>query len=111
MLQSISGQTWGTILMPQPQASYLVCATPRSGSTLLCEALCNTGVAGRPAEYFEALRRSGLPRRPHEYFEDPDAPNVEPLLGRQRHSSVDHLPRREQLGAETYAAYLREALE
>jgi LPS sulfotransferase NodH len=51
--------------------SYLVCATPRSGSTLLCHALGRTGVAGRPEEYFEALRRSGLPRRPHEYF-DPD---------------------------------------
>lgn len=32
--------------------SYLVCATPRSGSTLLCEALRNTSVAGRPDEYF-----------------------------------------------------------
>jgi trehalose 2-sulfotransferase len=51
--------------------SYLVCATPRSGSTLLCQALDQTGVAGHPEEYFEALRRSGLPRRPHEYF-DPD---------------------------------------
>ena len=54
-----------------PMLSYLVCATPRSGSTLLCHALDQTGVAGRPAEYFEALSRSGLPRRPHEYF-DPD---------------------------------------
>jgi LPS sulfotransferase NodH len=51
--------------------SYLVCATPRSGSTLLCHALDQTGVAGHPQEYFEALRMSGLPRRPHEYF-DPD---------------------------------------
>jgi len=51
--------------------SYLVCATPRSGSTLLCHALDQTGVAGHPEEYFEALRWSGLPRRPHEYF-DPD---------------------------------------
>jgi LPS sulfotransferase NodH len=51
--------------------SYLVCATPRSGSTLLCHELDRTGVAGHPEEYFEALRRSGLPRRPHEYF-DPE---------------------------------------
>jgi trehalose 2-sulfotransferase len=49
--------------------SYLVCATPRSGSTLLCHELDRTGVAGHPEEYFEALRRSGLPRRPHEYFD------------------------------------------
>jgi trehalose 2-sulfotransferase len=54
-----------------PMLSYLVCATPRSGSTLLCHALDATGVAGHPEEYFEALHRSGLPRRPHEYF-DPD---------------------------------------
>jgi LPS sulfotransferase NodH len=32
--------------------SYLICATPRSGSTLLCEALMNTELAGRPWEYF-----------------------------------------------------------
>jgi LPS sulfotransferase NodH len=51
--------------------SYLVCATPRSGSTLLCHFLDQTGVAGHPEEYFEALRHSGLPRRPHEYF-DPE---------------------------------------
>src|SRR5580700_5559501 len=54
-----------------PMLSYLVCATPRSGSTLLCHALDETGVAGHPQEYFEALSRSGLPRRPHEYF-DPE---------------------------------------
>ncbi len=51
--------------------SYLVCATPRSGSTLLCRALDRTGIAGHPEEYFEALRKSGAPRRPHEYF-DPE---------------------------------------
>ena len=37
--------------MPRPP-SYLICATPRSGSTLLCDALANTGLAGRPDEYF-----------------------------------------------------------
>ena len=44
-----------------PDRSYLVCATPRSGSTLVCQALRETGVAGRPEEYFEALRHSGPP--------------------------------------------------
>src|SRR5438309_9224996 len=48
--------------------SYLVCATPRSGSTLLCETLEATGVAGRPREYFEELKETGVPRRPREYF-------------------------------------------
>src|SRR6266480_7340737 len=36
----------------QPNISYIICATPRSGSSLLCEALTNTGVAGQPEEYF-----------------------------------------------------------
>jgi LPS sulfotransferase NodH len=35
-----------------PTLSYLVAATQRSGSTLLCRALEDTGVAGRPEEYF-----------------------------------------------------------
>jgi len=54
---------------PAPDRSYFVCATPRSGSTLLCRSLAATGVAGRPEEYFERLRHSGLPREPREYFE------------------------------------------
>lgn len=51
-----------------PERSYLVCSTPRSGSTLVCQALAQSGVAGRPEEYFEALRHSGRPRKPEEYF-------------------------------------------
>jgi LPS sulfotransferase NodH len=35
-----------------PIRSYLICATPRSGSYLLCDLLSATGVAGRPNEYF-----------------------------------------------------------
>jgi LPS sulfotransferase NodH len=56
--------------------SYLVCATPRSGSTLLCEALRKTGVAGNPLEFFEALPQTGVPRRPIDYLaglDDADA--------------------------------------
>jgi LPS sulfotransferase NodH len=33
-------------------ASYLLCGTPRTGSTLLCALLASTGVAGRPESYF-----------------------------------------------------------
>jgi LPS sulfotransferase NodH len=33
-------------------ASYILCGTPRSGSTLLCGMLAATGVAGRPNSYF-----------------------------------------------------------
>lgn len=49
--------------------SYLICATPRSGSTLLCGLLRSTGVAGRPESYFRRQSVSayadewGLPPR------------------------------------------------
>jgi trehalose 2-sulfotransferase len=66
-----------------PARSYLVCATPRSGSTLLCELLRSTGVAGHPEEYFEALRATGRPRQPREYFDGLDDP------------VTDHLPPRD----------------
>jgi LPS sulfotransferase NodH len=66
-----------------PDRSYIVCATPRSGSTLVCHALGETGVAGRPEEYFEALRHSGRPRRPEDYF-----------LGVEDQSIRDHLGER-----------------
>ena len=33
--------------------TYAVCALPRSGSSLLCELLFNTGLAGAPAEFFD----------------------------------------------------------
>jgi len=64
-----------------PQRSYLVCATPRSGSTLVCKALRETGVAGRPEEYFEALRSTGRPRRPEEYFAGIDDRSIFDELG------------------------------
>lgn len=64
----------------KPVKAYLVCATPRSGSTLLCEMLRETGRAGVPLEHFEILRHSSLPRQPREYFEDLDAPAVTGLL-------------------------------
>jgi LPS sulfotransferase NodH len=90
--------------------SYLVCATPRSGSTLLCHALDQTGVAGHPQEYFEALSRSGLPRRPHEYF-DPErhANIVERLAFREM---PDGMAKPNPLWhPETYEQYLAWALE
>jgi LPS sulfotransferase NodH len=93
-----------------PTLSYLVCATPRSGSTLLCRALAETGVAGYPEEYFEALRQSGLPRRPHEYF-DPDrhVNIVERLAFREM---PDGTGRPNPLWQpETYDRYLEWALE
>jgi LPS sulfotransferase NodH len=60
--------------------SYLVCATPRSGSTLLCEALAETGIAGRPLEFFEALPETGVPRRPSDYLAGLDEPEALALV-------------------------------
>lgn len=39
--------------MSEP-TTYLILATPRSGSTLLCQALAGTGLAGDPKEFFGA---------------------------------------------------------
>jgi LPS sulfotransferase NodH len=55
--------------LTRPRRAYVVCATPRTGSTLLCDLLERTGVAGRPREYFERLRATGLPRQPREYLD------------------------------------------
>ncbi len=60
------------------ERAYLICATPRSGSTLLCELLKETGAAGRPEEYFETLRSTGYPRQPRQYFDG--VPDVQALL-------------------------------
>ena len=54
--------------MTEIRLSYLVCATQRSGSTLLCELLKDTGVAGRPQEFFEAMRDTGVPPHPGDFL-------------------------------------------
>lgn len=38
-----------------PRIRYLICSTPRSGSTLLGDLLTTTGVAGVPMEYFNEV--------------------------------------------------------
>ena len=38
--------------MQEPPRSYVLCGTPRTGSTLLCSLLYSTGVLGRPESYF-----------------------------------------------------------
>lgn len=93
-----------------PNGSYLVCATPRSGSTLLCELLKDTGVAGRPEEYFEAKRDTGRPPHPGDYLENlprtgagirdddtpPRAPAHSSLIGLRDYR--EHLERTFRLG-------------
>ncbi len=40
----------------RPRITYMICSTGRSGSTLLCSLLTNTGVMGVPHEYFNISR-------------------------------------------------------
>ncbi len=63
-----------------PGLSYLICATPRSGSTLLCAALDDTGIAGHPEEHFEVLLETGHRRQPRDYFQRSNDPEVWALL-------------------------------
>lgn len=48
-----------------PKLGYLICTTPRSGSTYLCDLLRTTGQLGNPHEYFSAwmMQRLGRPNR------------------------------------------------
>lgn len=94
------------------ERSYLVCATPRSGSTLVCQALKETGVAGRPEEYFEALQRSGRPRRPSEYFTRAEDPSILDHLGeRERRTGDDPEPRSPLWSRTAYDRYLEWVME
>jgi LPS sulfotransferase NodH len=94
----------------QPQCSYIVCATPRSGSTLVCHALADTGVAGRPEEYFEALRHSGCPRRPEEYFLGVKDQSIRDHLG-ERAIGSEPPPRSPLWSRAAYDRYLEWAFE
>jgi LPS sulfotransferase NodH len=95
-----------------PDRSYLVCATPRSGSTLLCHLLDRTGVAGHPGEYFEALQHSGLPRRPTEYFDRERHANiVERLAFREMPDERSEPTPNPLWSPETYDRYLAWAIE
>ena len=93
-----------------PDRSYLVCATPRSGSTLVCHALEETGVAGHPEEYFEALRHSGRPRRPEEYFLGVEDQSIRDHLG-ERSIGSEPPPRSPLWSRAAYDRYLEWAMD
>ena len=57
-----------TYLYGAPTSSYLICTTPRSGSTFLSQALTSIGIAGRPEEYFQQSGVAGAPRGPFDYL-------------------------------------------
>ncbi|MDF0528400.1 Stf0 family sulfotransferase [Tsukamurella sp. 8F] len=74
--------------MPKPTA-YLVCATQRSGSTLLVESLAATGVAGRPQEFFQYYPSSSRSPQPREWFAGVTNPRILGLLDDTEPGSVD----------------------
>ncbi len=45
-----------------PRRTYVLCATPRSGSTLLCSLLRSSGVAGQPESWFRRQDRADWAR-------------------------------------------------
>ena len=49
---ALTAQAAGVLAAKQVHTSYLLLATPRSGSFLLCDCLAQTNLAGRPTEYF-----------------------------------------------------------
>jgi LPS sulfotransferase NodH len=92
-----------------PKRCYLICATPRSGTTLLCETLEATGVAGVPREYFEELKETGISRRPREYFWGLRSPEVIRLLPAE--SQLDgESERSSSWSRDNYAAHFNAAL-
>jgi LPS sulfotransferase NodH len=88
--------------------SYLICTTPRSGSTLLCEALTNTGIAGRPEEFFQIREETGTTRRPLEYFEGIDTTEIAAILGES--TGLDN-PLMNPVPGEGYANYLTRIIQ
>ncbi len=88
--------------------SYLICTTPRSGSTLLCEALTNTGIAGRPEEFFQLRKETGTTRRPLEYFEGIDTTEIGTILGES--TGLDN-PLMNPVPGESYIDYLARIMQ
>ena len=89
--------------------AYLVCATPRSGSTLLCEGLKGTGVAGRPEEYYEAVPETARLPRPLDYLEGLDDAETLALLGGA--AAPEPPPYSSLEGVSSYAEHLERARE
>jgi trehalose 2-sulfotransferase len=81
-----------------PDLVYLVCATQRSGSTLLCRALASTGVAGNPEEYFEARPATGRPPTPRDYGIDLDGEPPAPPYSVLDLPYEEHIARTLRLG-------------
>lgn len=94
--------------MQPPHTSYLICATQRSGSTLLCEIMTNTRIAGQPEEYFQAHKETDRPRSPLDYFEGIDTRDIAPVLG---DSSQPGEKAMQLVPGESYPEYLAKILK
>ena len=88
----------------EPHISYLVCATPRSGSTFLCAVLANTGIAGHPEEYFQPPFVL-----PQDYFETEKSSSVVDLLSESWPDSATVQPT--GWDGANYADYLSKVME
>lgn len=69
--------------MSKPRLAYLVCATHRSGSNLLCQMLWHTNLAGYPQEAFSPTRRGPIAEA-HGLAADPEkdfAAYIHELMG------------------------------
>jgi trehalose 2-sulfotransferase len=95
--------------LARPERSYLVCATPRSGSTLLCRTLADLGVAGVPEEYFEARVDTGAPRRPSDHLRGANDLYLPALLGSDE--PPEPPPYSALPAGETYREHLRRTFE
>jgi LPS sulfotransferase NodH len=95
--------------MGAPERSYFICTTPRSGSTLLSEALGRTELAGRPREYFQELPSTLRLATPHDYVGFVPDPVVREVLaspGANRRSEGSDL----QAGYASWEEYLAAAV-
>ncbi len=72
-----------------PVDNYLVCASQRSGSTLLVESLAETGVAGTPEEFFQYFPATSQAPQPREWFADVHDPEIIDVLDELDDGVVD----------------------
>lgn len=56
LLDPRNGEDWDLPPSGQPRRIYVVASTPRTGSTLLCRSLWDTGLAGAPKEYLNPMQ-------------------------------------------------------
>ncbi|MCO4746223.1 MAG: hypothetical protein KC912_15605 [Proteobacteria bacterium] len=56
LLDPRNGPSWDLPRTTAPRAIYVIASTPRTGSTLLCRSLWDTGMVGAPKEYLNPMQ-------------------------------------------------------